>query len=102
MKHQFIDANRADYPVRRLCHALRGLVSGHYAASTRPSSARGRRQEALAGRIRAIHTASRSTYGAPRVHAELVAQGEVCCKNTVARLMRRAGIVPKTVRRFRI
>jgi transposase InsO family protein len=36
------------------------------------------------------------------VHAELIAQGERCCRNTVAKLMRRAGIVPKTVRRFRV
>jgi transposase InsO family protein len=60
------------------------------------------RQQALTERIRAIHVASRSTYGAPRVHAELIAQGERCCLNTVAKLMRRAGIVPKTVRRFRV
>jgi transposase InsO family protein len=54
------------------------------------------------GRIQEIHQASRATYGAPRVHAELAAQGESCCRNTVARLMRKTGIVPKTVRRFRI
>jgi transposase InsO family protein len=36
------------------------------------------------------------------VHSELIAQGECCCRNTVAKLMRRAGIVPKTVRRFRV
>lgn len=102
MKHQFIDANRVDYPVRRLCRALRVSVSGYYAACGRPLSARAERQEMLTGRIQAIHTASRATYGAPRVHAELSEQGETCCKNMVARLMRKAGIVPKTVRRFRI
>ena len=102
MKHQFIDANRACYPVRRLCRALRVSVSGYYAACGRPVSARGERQETLTGCIQAIHATSRATYGAPRVHAELSAQGEICCKNTVARLMRKAGIVPKTVRRFRI
>jgi putative transposase len=76
------------------------------AATTRavpdPPSACALRQEALSARIRAIHTASRATYGAPRVHAELIAQGERCCLNTAAKLMRRAGIVPKTVRRFRV
>ncbi len=102
MKHQFIDSNRTGYPVRRLCRALRVSVSGYYAACGRSISARGKRQEALTGRIQAIHITSRATYGAPRVHAELAGQGEICCKNTVARLMRKAGIVPKTVRRFRI
>jgi len=102
LRHQFIDANRAHHAVRRLCQALRVSVSGYYAACGRPLSARGQRQSALVDRIQVVHAASRATYGAPRVHAELLAQGENCCKNTVARLMRQAGIVPKTVRRFRI
>jgi putative transposase len=102
LKHQFIDAHRTRYPVRRLCEALQVSVSGYYAAHNRPLSVRRERQESLTGRIQTIHAASRATYGAPRVHAELAAQGERCCRNTVAQLMRRAGIVPKTVRRFRI
>jgi len=103
VKYQFIDAERGRYPVRRLCRMLQVSASGYYAACVRPPSARAQRQAALTMRIRAIHVASRATYGAPRVHAELLAQGEACCcKNTVAKLMRRARIVPKTVRRFRI
>ena len=102
MKYQFIEAQRAHYPVRRLCRVLGVAVSGYYAASARGPSACARRQGQLSIRIRVIHAQSRATYGAPRVHAELIAQGERCCKNTVAKLMRRAGIVPKTVRRFRV
>ena len=102
MKHRFIDAERSHYPVRALCRVLRIAASGYYASCARAPSACALRQEALTRRIRAIHTASWDTYGAPRVHAELIAQGERCCKNTVAKLMRRAGIVPRTVRRFRV
>lgn len=102
MKYRFIEAERAHYPVRRLCHALRVAASGYYAACARGPSACAQRQAALTTRIRAIHAASRDTYGAPRVHTDLIAQGEPCCRNTVAKLMRRAGIVPKTVRRFRV
>jgi transposase InsO family protein len=36
------------------------------------------------------------------VHAELHAQDVSCCRNTVAKLMREAQIVPRSVRRFRI
>ena len=88
--------------MRRLCRALHVSVSGYYAAGGRPPSARRERQALLLERVRAVHVASRATYGAPRVYAELAAQGVSCCKNTIARLMRRARIVPKTVRRFRI
>ena len=101
MKHRYIDAERARYPVRTLCRALKVSTSGYYAACGRPTSARAVRQAQLTGHIQVIHAKSRATYGAPRVHAELDRQGEACCRNTVARLMRAAGIVPKTVRRFR-
>jgi len=49
-----------------------------------------------------VHLASRETYGAPRVHAVLSFQGIACCRNTVAKLMRRAQIVPKAIRHFRV
>jgi len=48
-----------------------------------------------------IHQASRESYGAPRVHVELTAQQMPCCRNTVAKLMRKAGNLPKAIRRFR-
>jgi len=102
VKYRFIEAQRAHYPVRWLCRALGVAASGYYAACARQPSACARRQAQLSARIRAIHMQSRATYGSPRVHAELIAQGERCCRNTVAKLMRRAGIVPKTVRRFRV
>jgi putative transposase len=38
-----------------------------------------------------IHQARRGTYGAVRIHAELVARGGACGHNRVARLMRQAG-----------
>jgi len=102
VKYRFIEAQRAHYPIRSLCRALQVSASGYHAACVRPLSACAQRQAALTTRIRAIHAASRATYGAPRVHAELIAQGEICCKNTVAKLMRRAHIVPKTVQRFKV
>ena len=51
--------------------------------------------------IEAIHGQVRGRYGSPRVHAELLARGHGCCVNTVARVMRQAGIRAKTARKFR-
>lgn len=102
MKYQFIDTNRRSYAVRALCQALEVSTSGYYAALRRPPSARSERQTVLISHIRAVHTASRDTYGAPRIHAELSAQGIACSRNTVAKLMRQAHIMPKAVRRFRV
>lgn len=102
MKHQFIEANSQRYGVEALCQALEVSRSGYYAARNRAPSARGQRQAQLTSHIRDIHRASRATYGAPRVHADLCEQGIGCSRNTVAKLMRRAAIVPKTIRRFRV
>jgi putative transposase len=102
MKHKFIDAHRENHCIRKLCAALDVSRSGYYAARRRPLSPRARRQLGLTSQIQRIHEASRQTYGSPRVHAELSSQGVACCENTVAKLMRRAKIAPKAVRRFRV
>jgi putative transposase len=55
-----------------------------------PAGSRAETDAALIGDIRAAHAASRGTYGAPRIHAELKEQGlRVGCKR-VARLMHAA------------
>ena len=102
MKHRFIEEQRQRYGVKALCEVLQVSRSGYYAARCRPVSARRQRQATLTERIGEIHLASRETYGAPRVHAELRAQGVPCCRNTVAKLMRQAQIVPRSIRRFRV
>ncbi|MGI9148948.1 MAG: IS3 family transposase [Chloroflexota bacterium] len=60
-----------------------------------------RGQAALTEQIRAIHEQSRSTYGAPRVHADLRARKQRVSRKRVARLMRVAGLVGRPPRRFR-
>jgi putative transposase len=53
----------------------------------------------LAGMIVEIHDRSRRTYGAPRVHAELVRLGWRCGRKRVARLMRSQQLVGVHARR---
>lgn len=55
---------------------------------------------ALIKRITVIHVASHGTYGAPRIHAELVAEGVSIGRKRVARLMRIAGLAGVSRRRF--
>jgi putative transposase len=102
MKHQFVDAHRGSYDVRSLCSALDISRSGYYAARHRPSSPSAQRRLELTSHIQRAHEASRQSYGSPRVHAELSFQGVPCCENTVAKLMRKANMVPKAIRRFRL
>jgi putative transposase len=80
------------HAIATMCRALDVSPGGFYAHSKRPPSARSRVDAELSTRIAEIHRRSRATYGAPRIHAELRAQGiRVGCKR-VARLMRATGL----------
>ena len=93
-------ANQAVYSVRRMCDLLGVSASGYYAWSRRPRSKRAQSNEELLALIRAVHERSRGTYGAPRIHAELVASGTRVGRHRVARLMRAAGLRGASRRRW--
>ena len=84
--------SQAMHEIATMCRTLDVSSSGYYTWRTRPPSARARQDEALTERIRAIHERSRGTYGAPRIHAELAAEGIHVGRKRVARLMRAAGL----------
>jgi len=84
--------HQAVHRITTMCRLLEVSTSGYYAWLEREPSARATSDAALLERIRAIHEKSRGTYGMPRVHAELKAEGaRVGCRR-VGRLMRRAGL----------
>ncbi|WP_308377956.1 IS3 family transposase [Streptomyces sp. ISL-98] len=57
------------------------------------------RDAELAEQITNVHTRSRGTYGAPRIHAVLKRAGAGCGRRRVARLMRAAGLQGRHRRR---
>jgi putative transposase len=89
---EFIDAEKAYYPISLLCRMLKVSRSGYYGWKDRSPSKRDRENAALTVKIREIHNRSRRIYGYPRVHAELRALGVCCSRKRVARLMRKAGL----------
>lgn len=94
-----MSANQACFPIAPMARVLGASKSGYYAWRQRPPSARAVADAALLKRVRTVHAASRQTYGAPRVHAELRARGERHGRKRVARLMRAAGLVGASHRR---
>lgn len=74
------------------CRVLGVSRSGFHAALVRPESERARADRALSALIADVHAASRRTYGAPRVRAEIRAQGVQVGLRRVSRLMRLAGL----------
>jgi len=87
-----VSANRADHAVATMCRVLEVSTSGYYAWLKRGPSERTSQDGTLTRKIAAIHMVSRGTYGAPRVHAELKAEGVHVGVKRVARLMQAAGL----------
>ena len=59
------------------------------------------RRGELAAEVAVTHAEVKARYGSPRMHAELVSRGQECRVNTVAEVMREAGVAAKTRREFR-
>ena len=90
------------FPVRVVCRVLKVSPSSFYDWRSRPPCARDVEDAYLTELIRDVHTRSRQTYGAPRVHAELrLGLGLAIGRKRVERLMRCGGIQGIHRRRWR-
>ena len=92
MRYRLVAAERAAFPVRTLCRVAGVAASGFYAWLRRRPGRRREDDRRVGERIAAIVAASRRTYGSPRVHAELRAEGVRVGRKRVARLMREGGL----------
>ena len=101
MIFSFIEQHKDVWPIRLLCDTLGVSAAGFYAWRSRPTSGQQQRRDALLVEIRAVHAEVKQRYGSPRIHAELKANGVVCCVNTVAKLMHDNDIRAKTARKFK-
>ena len=84
-----------------MCRVLDVSRSGLYAWRRRPRpSVRAIRDTVLLDRIRKVHSASRGTYGSPRVHAGLRREQIYTARKRVERLMRSNGLRGRIRRRW--
>ena len=102
MRFRLIEDQRDVWPVRVICDALSVSPSGFYAWRSRPESPRKIANRELLVDIRRVHAQHRERYGAPRIHAELRAEGHGVSRKRVARLMRQHGIRARAPRRYRV
>src|SRR3712207_5098465 len=86
------DARPTNWPANLSLRRKRSAPAGFYAWKKRPRSARDQADVGLLRRIRTIHAISQGTYGAPRIQAELQAEGLRVGEKRVARLMQEAGL----------
>ena len=75
-----------------MCRVYAVTRAGYYAWKQRAPSRRTQADTDLQQRIAQVHRDSRGTYGSPRVHRVLRANGHCVGENRVARIMRASGI----------
>jgi len=95
-----VRAYQANYPVTALCRNLAVSASGYYAWCKRMPSQRRQSDVLLGDRIESIYLHSRSTYGRPRIHAELKDNGVAVSGKRIARLMRERRFCGASRRKF--
>ena len=85
-------ANQAMFSISAMSRTLGVSRTGYYAWRERAPSAHSTVDTELTARIKLIHQASGETYGAPRIHADLAAEGVQVGRKRVARLMKAANL----------
>ncbi len=85
-------ANQAVYPISVMSAVLGVSRSGFYANRNRAPSRRAIDDDVLSDKIVQFHKASKNTYGAPRIHADLADAGVRVGRKRVERPMKQAGI----------
>ena len=88
-----MSTNQALFPIASMARVLGASTAGYYAWRDRPASAHAQADATLLKQVRTVHASSRQIYGAPRVHAQLRAEGARHGRKRIARLMREAGLV---------
>jgi putative transposase len=95
---------KAHHPISRMCQTFEVSASGFYDWRHRQKhpAPRALENQRLKEQIVHIHQASRQTYGAPRIQAQLRQDGHKFGRNRIARLMRQHDIRGRQKARYRV
>ena len=102
MKSAWIQAEKATYPLTKLCRWLDVTRSGLYAWRARPESTHAREDRRLTVLVRASFEASKQRYGSPCVHEDLLEQEEHVSRKRVVRLMQKDGLKVRRRKRYKL
>jgi putative transposase len=101
VKFAFIDAEKASFPISRMCRVLGVSQSGFFAWQERPACRRQQQDMVHLAHIRTAFALSNGTYGSPRMHRDLVEEGHEIGRHRTARLMRENQLIARQKRRFK-
>lgn len=99
--YTWIKQHRDQFPVKIMCKVLSVARAAFYEWCRNPGRARSSFRNELVEKIQAIRAEPfLETYGSPRMTEELNARGTEVCENTVAKVMKEAGIQADCGKRF--
>lgn len=101
MTFGFIEAEKASFPITRMCRVLGVSQSGFFAWQERPACRRQQQDMVYLAHIRTAFALSNGTYGSPRMHRDLVDAGHQIGRHRTARLMRENQLIARQKRRFK-
>ena len=103
MKYAWIEARQAakEFPVDVMCEVLEVNRSGYYAYKNSPPTARETEDERLLALVVKSFNDSNHNYGTARIQADLRDLGEKVSRRRIKRLMKQAGLVCKTMKKFK-
>lgn len=101
-KYEFIETEKANYPIMKMCRWSGVSKSGFYEWRGRPASATTERRAELAVKIVKIFAESDETYGYRRVHAQLTRDGVVAGPELVRGIMIDEGLVSCQPRPYKV
>lgn len=94
MKYAWVEKNRDEYTVTRLCRVLAVSRSGYCQWRVRGPSARALANQALDAKVAIIHRNSRRSSGRPRIVQHLCQQGKCVSAERVRQSLQRQGLRP--------
>jgi putative transposase len=102
VRFAFIQSHAHVWRITTMCRVLEVSRAGYYAWRVRPLCERVKTDQLLTEKIEGIQDDVQRRYGSPRVWMELKALGFPAGKHKVARLMREAGVLALTPKRYRV
>lgn len=102
MRYKFILDHSSEFHVENACGVLNVSPSGYYAWLGRGEPECEAAERRLVEKMKKIHESAGGVYGVRRIHRQIVADGESCSRNRVARLMKKHSIRAKTKRKYKV
>ena len=99
MKYAWIKRHRKLFPVAVMCRSSMVSTSGYYDSIKRSPCAQLVRRKSIAQAAAVSYFESNRVYGYRKVYEDF-AEGIVCCKETVRRIMRDIGLFSRIKRKF--